>query len=67
MKLFRELNGDEIAEFRKWARDNYEPFAPIKGVWHPEVQKECVEINRECATFKDTNKEDVSHGTVGKP
>ena len=48
MKLFREIDDEEEAEsFKKWARDNYEPMTPIKGVWHPIVQQECVEINKE--------------------
>ena len=45
MKLFRELSEEETAKFQKWARDNYVPFSPIKGVWHPVVQAECVKIN----------------------
>lgn len=36
---------------RRWARENYEPFTPIQGVWHPIVQAECVTINEENATF----------------
>ena len=47
MKLFRNLTTEEEDEFRQWARDNYEPFSEIKGVWHPIVQDECVKINQE--------------------
>ena len=47
MKLFRNLTTEEEDEFRQWARDNYEPFSEIKGVWHPVVQDECVKINQE--------------------
>ena len=47
MKLFRNLTTKEEDEFRQWARDNYEPFSEIKGVWHPVVQDECVKINQE--------------------
>ena len=47
MKLFRNLTTKEEEEFRRWARDNYEPFSEIKGVWHPIVQDECVKINQE--------------------
>ena len=47
MKLFRNLTTKEEEEFRRWARDNYEPFSEIKGVWHPVVQDECVKINQE--------------------
>jgi hypothetical protein len=45
MKLFRELTPDEEKEFRQWARDNYVPFEPINGTWHPVVQDECVRLN----------------------
>ena len=47
MKLFRELTPEEEPAFRQWARDNYEPYSEIKGVWHPVVQEECVQINKE--------------------
>ena len=46
MELFRELDDSEIKEFKEWARENYTPFTEIKGIWHPEVQKECIEINK---------------------
>lgn len=45
--LFRDLGPEEEEEFRKWARENYKPFDPIKGVWHPIVQEECVKMNKE--------------------
>ena len=45
MQLFRELEEEEVEEFREWARQNYTPFSSIKGTWHPEVQKECIKIN----------------------
>jgi hypothetical protein len=47
MKRFRDLTPDEEREYRQWARDNYEAFAEISGVWHPVVQDECVKINKE--------------------
>jgi hypothetical protein len=47
MKLFRDLTPDQEQEFRRWARDNYEPGEKINGVWHPVVQDECVKINKE--------------------
>ena len=47
MNLFRELEEHEEATFRQWARDNYEPYSEIKGVWHWTVQDECVKINKE--------------------
>jgi len=47
MKLFKELTAAEEADYRKWAQENYNPFEPINGVWHPVVQDECVRINKE--------------------
>jgi hypothetical protein len=46
MELFRELEDEEVEDFKKWARENYTPFAEIKGVWHPIVQQECIDINK---------------------
>ena len=46
MKIFRDLTTNEIIEFQQWARDNYKPFTSINGMWHPVVQQECVQINR---------------------
>lgn len=45
--MFRHLSPEEETEFRKWARENYKPFDPISGVWHPAVQAECVRMNQE--------------------
>lgn len=47
MKLFKDLDQQETAGFRRWARDNYEPFTPISGLWHPIIQDECRVINEE--------------------
>lgn len=44
--LFRNLNDEEENDFRKWARKNYRKYEPIKGIWHPIVQEECVKINK---------------------
>ena len=46
MKLLRDLTTKEIIDFQQWARDNYKPFTSINGMWHPVVQQECVQINR---------------------
>jgi hypothetical protein len=43
--LFKKLSETEIADYRKWARENYKPMTEIKGIWHPVVQAECVLIN----------------------
>ena len=45
--LFRDLTEKEEHYFREWARDNYVPFNPISGVWHPVVQDECRRMNEE--------------------
>ena len=39
--MFRFLNKEEEAKFRRWARDNYTPFTEISELWHPVVQDEC--------------------------
>ena len=46
MSLFKILSESEELEFRQWARDNYTPLDPIKGIWHPIVQDECTQMNR---------------------
>lgn len=45
--MHRELSPEEEKEFRQWARDNYSPYTPISGMWHPRVIEECSKINRE--------------------
>ena len=45
MELFKELTASEEHNFRQWAKDNYQPFTPISGVWHPVIQDECRRIN----------------------
>ena len=45
--MHKQLNQEEERQFRQWARDNYKPYSPISGVWHPVVQAECVKINME--------------------
>ena len=51
MKIFRDLTPAEEIEFRKWARETYQPFTKISGVWHPVVQDECIKINKENAEY----------------
>jgi len=41
MELYRELNTKEEAQFRKWARDNYNVEQPIGNSWHPVIKDEC--------------------------
>ena len=45
--VFRAVEGEEASQFKQWARDNYAVFTPINGLWHPIIQAECVEMNRE--------------------
>lgn len=45
--LFRELTEKEIIEFREWADKNFVPGSVICEVWHPVVQKRCVELLEE--------------------
>jgi hypothetical protein len=59
MQLFRELNAEEEAEFRKWARDNYKPMSEIQGIWHPVVQDECTKINKEMFLPVDIKEGDI--------
>tara|TARA_R100000995_G_scaffold66146_1_gene34977 strand:+ start:248 stop:469 length:222 start_codon:yes stop_codon:yes gene_type:complete len=46
MKHHKDLTTEEQISYRQWARDNYVPFTPIDGTWHPEVQFECAFINK---------------------
>jgi hypothetical protein len=47
MNLFRELNEEEVKEFKQWARDNYVLGTDINTVYHPVVQEECALMNEE--------------------
>ena len=51
--FFRNLSAQEVQSFRQWARENYQPFSEIKGIWHPVVQEECLIINKEQSVFVD--------------
>ena len=53
MQLFRKLDAAQEAEFRQWARANYQPLSEISGVWHPVVQDECARINAEAGENVD--------------
>ena len=60
MNLFRtDLSQEERSTMKQWARDNYSPFTPIKGIWHPIVQAECTLINAQA----DLNVNDLSKET----
>lgn len=47
MNMFRTLSAEEELEFKQWARENYVPLTPIEGIWHPVIQAECAQINRD--------------------
>lgn len=49
--FFRKLSVGEKRKWRKGAREKYEPFSPIDGMWHPVYQAECAAINDELATY----------------
>lgn len=55
MNIFRELDTEEIKEFKLWARENYVPGTKVNEVYHPVVQQECDLINREIAENKQSN------------
>jgi hypothetical protein len=57
--LFRQLNEEEEARFRLWARDTYTPFEPISGVWHPCVQDECRKMNEEQGSKFATDENEI--------
>ena len=45
--IFKMLNEDEAAGMREWARRNYIPGSEVKSVFHPEIRKECEQMNLE--------------------
>ena len=53
MNLFKTLSDEEQKEYRKWARENYVVYEPIKGIWHPIAQEECVRMNAEAGMADD--------------
>lgn len=42
---FAYLSFEKQEEQARWAKENYKPFTPIDGLWHPIAQFECVRIN----------------------
>lgn len=43
--MFKSLDVDEVADYKKWARDNYVVGTEINSVWHPVIQAECRLMN----------------------
>ncbi len=52
--MFRQLSSAEVWEFQQWARQNYIPGDPIKGIWHPLIRDECELMNAKAALPKTT-------------
>ena len=46
-KLYRDLSEEETADFKAYARENYQAGSLINDVWHPVIKEECELINRE--------------------
>ena len=49
--IFKKLSSKEEAEYRLFARNNYDLFSEIPGYWHPVIQDECVKMNLEKSKF----------------
>jgi hypothetical protein len=45
--FFRKLTPQEEADFRLWAKNNYNTFEEINSLWHPVIQQECASMNVE--------------------
>lgn len=57
MNFFRDLTEDEEKEFRKYARNTFDPTnTEIKSTWHPIIKDECMLMINEMNDEKD-NKE----------
>ena len=62
--FFRKLSVGEKRKWRKSAREQYEPFSPIDGMWHPVYQAECVAMNDESATYVYSNRQAGGSGAL---
>jgi hypothetical protein len=45
--FFRELNDQEVEQFKQWARDNFKPDMEINETWHPVVRQELARLQKE--------------------
>ncbi len=54
--LWRDLDPDEVTEFRQAARDKYKPGEPINPTWHPVYRDECQLMNAEQARDLEVRK-----------
>jgi len=49
---FRKLTTEEVVDYQKSARDNYEPGQPISSAYHPVYRLECEKMNVECVQIE---------------
>ena len=47
MSLFEPLSPEKIMALQKLAREHYVAGSPINGLWHPIIQRECVQMNED--------------------
>lgn len=47
MSLFRQLSPGEEIQFRRWARENFDPAVEPSPLWHPVVRDEWAKIEGE--------------------
>lgn len=45
--MFKQLSESEVAEYQQWARDNFVPGEEVNPVFHPVIQKQCLELEWE--------------------
>ena len=45
--LFRDLDAQEVEEFKQWAREYYSVGDDVSELWHPIVREECRLMNEE--------------------
>lgn len=45
--FFRELNDQEVEQFKQWAKDNFKPDMEINETWHPVVRQELARLQAE--------------------
>jgi len=50
---FRELDAEDVVEFKKWARDSYTLYSPISDMWHSVTRKECEKMNEEADLYSE--------------
>jgi hypothetical protein len=68
MNMFRDLSPTEVAEFKEWARGNYQIGGEIKRIWHPVIQEECqiMEAEAEKARMDAEAKKQADRACIGE-